>query len=180
MIRTRQRTFRLRRGARRPERPGAVAPRRVRSSIPLRRAVDSGSDGGPNRAEEQLLVTTGASLSGTGKGEDRVATSDCGRAVGEEQLLLGAVEAAVDQEPWPRTVGITAGGMSSAEFCWDPPPGQGGVLVGVSHRLGRAAHQLGSVSKAVDGELAYFVHLGVIHRVDAEVELAQSVVVACS
>ena len=84
----------------------------------------------------------------------------------------------MEQERRPGTVRVAAGGMSRPEICRDPPPGQRGVLVGESHRLGRGVHQLRGAGEAVDGELAHFADFGVIRRVDAQVELAQPVVVA--
>ena len=145
----------------------------------LEEPVDGrGDDFVPVRAEEQLLVTKGAALSGPGKGEHVVATSGGGRAAAEVQLLLGAVEAAVVQERGPGAVGIAAGGMRRPQIGRDPPPGQRGVLVGEPHLLRRGVHQLRSVGEAVDGEPSHFADFGVIRRVNPQVELAHTVVVA--
>ena len=116
---------RRRPGARR--RPPKLIPmRRDRVGVHVRACqepVDGRRDNGfPIRAEEQLLVTKGAALSRAGKGEDVVATSGGGRAAAEVQLLLGAVEAAVEQECRPGTVWVTAGGMRRSQIGWDPPP----------------------------------------------------------
>jgi len=62
--------------------------------------VDGRVTAASSPAEEQLLVTKGAALSGPGKGENVVTTSGGGRAAGKVQLLLGAVEA-----PWNKSVG---------------------------------------------------------------------------
>ncbi len=108
-----------------------------------------------------------------------VATPGGGRATAEVQLLLGAIEAAVVQKRRTWTVGVATRRMRRPQICRDPPPGQRGVLVGEAHPLGRRFHQLRGAGEAVDGELANFADFGVIRRADAQVELAQPVVVAC-